>query len=299
MFRHLAARPRPLRDGALHGLIAMVMAATALIWSPACLADAIYGGSTTQEGAALEAIVVRSDLPGGTVRSVVIAWEARCSDDTTQPFTGELKVSTETPGFGPPGGLLVLDSSEGGTFSAHSDSSQPRSDGGTLVTSTTLKGSLAGRSASGTLSGEVTITPGGGGAAITCTTGEISWLAARGPRVFGGASEQGEPVVARIRSRTRLSDLIFGWNVKSCSDGARVRFGDWLENVRLFRSRRVLRQSFRRDDGDSRYRYGISFRSTSRVARGTFSVTYTRTFTDGTPARTCSTGVVSWRGLSG
>ena len=300
MLRYPAARPRSLCHGALRGLIALAATATSLIWAPACLADAIYGGTTSKEGLWLEPIVIRSDVAGGTVSSVVIAWEADCSDNTVQPFTGELKVSTQTPGFGPPTAQLVLDSSQGGVFTAHADLSQTRGDGSTLTISTKLQGTLAPFSANGTLVGDATIKPAGGGADVTCSTGQVGWLASRGRYVFGGATAQGEPVVARF-SRTRLRDLIFGWDSASCTDGSRVRLGDWLTNLRLRRGqvRARLTQPIDREDGTSLYRYSIRAKQSRRIVSGTFSVSWTRTFTSGSPTRTCNTGLVNWRALNG
>jgi hypothetical protein len=297
MLRPLSVRT--LRDP-VHWLIALAATAGSLIWVPASFADAVYGGTTSKAQVTLEPIVVRTDVAAGVVKSVVIAWEAECSDQTVLPFSAELVVSAATPGFPAPPGSLVLDESQPGRFSGHSDHSQTRGDGSALVATTTIKGTLTTGAGIGTLSARATIQPTGDAPQITCNTGEITWRATRGPRIYGGVTSQREPVVVRTR-RTRVSDLFFGWDTIRCTTGGPFRLGDGLSNFPLRRGRfgGSFTQTYPREDGVSSYRYRMLGRVGSSVAFGTFSVTWRRTFNTGTPPRTCTTGTVRWRAISG
>jgi hypothetical protein len=276
----------------------------AIVWAPPAMADAIYGGSTTRAKVDLEAFVLRADVPGGTVKSVVLAWVANCDNNRSLPFSAEVTVRTVTPGFQPPPDSLVLDSNEPGRFSGRANHASTFDDGSIMTATTTIEGTLRERTTRGTLSVEATVTQADGSNPLKCATGKVRWTGSRGKRrIYGGVTQKpAEPVVIRLdRRATRVSEMMFGWDTAACTTDESFRSSDWLANfpLKARRFRGKFRQEFPDEDGTSEYRYDLVGRVTGTRARGRFSIIWTQNYTDRTPKRVCRTGNVSWTARSG
>jgi hypothetical protein len=272
---------------------------------PAGAATAVYGGTTSLGRNPQEAFVLRSDAKANKVRSVVLSWQAECTDGGTLPYSSQLPVSTGTPGFGDPEDTLVAKRNAKGRLAGRATSSGTLSDGSSLTVETSLTGRISKRTGKGTMSATAVISPPGGAPQITCAQSGIRWVASRNPgRIYGGATAQSEPVVVRLNAaRTVIADLIFGWDSIKCTPDSFFRLGDWLNTfeVRGGRFGDAFEQRYKRDDGgESIYTYDIAGTVSKRTASGRFSVNWNRTFTDGTtPNRSCETGTVTWRATTG
>src|SRR4051794_25458899 len=130
-------------------------AAALLLVTPAWGAQrAVYGGTTSKDRTTLEPFVVRADARARKVRSIVLSWEAPCTDGETLPYSGDLPVSTGTPGFGDPGDALVPTANARGRFAGRAVHNGSLSDGSTVETQTRVTGRLA----KGTARGAMTAT---------------------------------------------------------------------------------------------------------------------------------------------
>src|SRR3954471_357753 len=75
---------------------AVAAAATTLGAAPGALAaNAVFGGSTNDG----EAIVVNADKTATKLKGAVVAWQSRCSDGTTLPFSSAVSVAKKSAGF--------------------------------------------------------------------------------------------------------------------------------------------------------------------------------------------------------
>ena len=149
----------------------------------ASAADTVFGGSTS----AREAIVIKADKAGKKLSSAVIAWTARCGDGSSFPLSTEVRPSSASPGFAPAVTDLLMARNRKGRFSGTQLLGSDLGDASAGV-KVDLTGRLRPKSASGTLSAEVTVTENAtGNVQTTCRTGTLRWKATRAPgRVFAG-----------------------------------------------------------------------------------------------------------------
>src|SRR4051794_40665474 len=99
-------RPRP--GGRTTAAAVLAAALTCGAAPPASAASAVFGGTTN----AHEAIVVRTDAQAKKLRSLVIAWEAPCSDGMRFPEAIEL--TPAAPSSAPqPQNLLIARNANG------------------------------------------------------------------------------------------------------------------------------------------------------------------------------------------
>src|SRR4051812_47852637 len=99
-----------MRPSLLPGLAVAALAATAA--APAYAKEGVYGG-TTNSG---DAIVLKTDKNGTTLKSVVISWRATCADGTGFPDGGELAAAEAVPGFVPGASELLMSANAKGRF---------------------------------------------------------------------------------------------------------------------------------------------------------------------------------------
>ena len=213
----------------LPGLAAAVATTAAALAAaaPAQGADAIFGGITKDGGP----IVVKADAKLGELHSIVISWDAPCSDQRFYGGGGELTPTEPTPGFSPGPRELLVSRNAKGRFEG---SQLYASDLGANVAAVSVKvtGKLKAKRASGTLTAIVKISDKASGAEVTsCQTGTKSWVATRAPgTIFGGATSQGEPIVLRLApDGTRVNDVMTTWQAP-CGESGFFRVPDHFVN---------------------------------------------------------------------
>ena len=262
-------------------------------------ADRVYGGSTRAQ----EPIVVQTSANGAKLKSMVIAWEARCGDGEYFVDTGRRPVERLTVGFDQPGpNSLVMSRNANGRFRGVQVAARDLGDGLVARFETTVTGTVGRSSAKGTLSAEVKIfSAADGSQRDTCRTGSLSWGASRRPGViFGGATSQQEPVVVRLdAARRRVATFLFGWDSQRCEPPGGFRIGDALTNFRISGGRfgDSFEQRFPITGGERRFTYDVRGRVQRTRASGTFSVGLSETGPDG--QATCQTGRVTWSAATG
>jgi hypothetical protein len=163
------------------GATAAVLAAA----SPARAADAVFGG-ITKTGAP---IVVKADPKTQELQSIVLTWDAPCSDGRTFPGGAEITPVEPVVGFAPGASELLVSRNAKGRFAGVQLAS---SDLGTAVAAVQvqLTGKLKPGRAGGTLSAIVKVVDKATDNELTsCDTGKLSWDAPRAPGiVYGGAT---------------------------------------------------------------------------------------------------------------
>ncbi len=192
-----------MRTTALLISVAGVAAGMTLSVAPvATAAGGVYGGSTR----AGEAIVFNTDAAGKRVRSAVIAFAASCDHGDTYLFSVDATATRPSRGFDPSPQDLVMRRNRAGRFAGTVMAVQSLSDGAYAgVVTAEVRGRLRKARASGSLSGEVAIVSTDTGEQVPVrSTGTVRWTASRDAgRVYGGATSQDEPVVARLDDRRR------------------------------------------------------------------------------------------------
>jgi len=266
----------------------------------ASAADAVFGGSTS----ASEAIVFKADKTAKKLRSAVIAWTAKCGDGQSFPVATEVTASSASPGFSPAPTDLLMSRNRGGRFAGKQEGGRDLGDAFAAIT-VNVAGRLKPKSASGTLSAEVTVVEkGSGNTQTTCRTGRVTWKATRAPgRVYGGKTSQEEPVVAKVDAkRRRVTDLLVSWH-GPCNPEGFARFSESLSNFPASSSGRfgdTWDETFKLDGGGSRrFDYSLTGSLGRRAARGTLHVTVAETDAGGATTGSCDTGGVTWKAATG
>jgi hypothetical protein len=285
----------------LPGPAAVAVAAAALaLPPPAPAADSVFGG-TTRSG---DPIVVKADAKLAELRSAVIGWRAPCGDGRRYGDDAVLEAVDGLPGFAPAADELLVSRNARGRFKG-SQLSFADLGTATAAVSVELAGKLARTRASGTLSAIVKVADKATGAAITsCQTGTVSWAAARAPGiVYGGATSQGAPFVARLNAaRERVADVLMSWHA-DCTSGAFVRFPERFVGFALKRTGgfgNPIRQEFDVDTGGKRlYDYRLAGRVTRAAAKGSLRVMVTETDAAGAAIDSCDTGALTWKAATG
>jgi hypothetical protein len=266
----------------------------------ASAADAVFGGSTS----ASEAIVIKADKTAKKLRSAVIGWSAKCGDGMYFDLATELTPSSASPGFSPEPSDLLVSRNRKGSFAGTQLAGQDLGDA-TAAVKVTLTGRLRPKSASGTLSADVTIIENAGGnTQTTCRTGRLSWKATRAPgRVYGGRTSQEEPVVAKIDAkRKRVTDLLVSWH-GDCVPSGFARFSDALRNFPAASTGRFgdrWNQTVNLSEGGKRtFDYSVAGKLGRRSARGTLRIAITDADAAGATTASCDTGGVTWKATTG
>jgi hypothetical protein len=235
----------------------------------------------------------------------VVSWDADCGNDMSFPYGAALRPAVSQPGFtAGPDDLLMARNAKGrfaGATLAGSDLGDT-----TAAVAFSLDGKLSAKRATGTLAGTVTIVDKATGNTVsTCQTGNLRVSATRAPgQVFGGVTNQDEPVVARVDAgRRRLSNLLITWQSRTCTPDGFVRFPEHLGNFRLSHSG-AFNTPFTEDDPfndgtTASFSYSVSGRATKTAVRGKLHVGMTLTDATGAQVRSCDSGAVSWKALTG
>ena len=294
MFTH---RPRPGGRTTPAALVAALITLGGT--QPALAATAVFGGTTN----AHEAIVVRADGKARKLRSLVIAWEAPCTDGTR--FAEAIELAPAARSSVPRPHDLLIDRNRGGRFAgAHvvGYSAGPRNAAVAVETS----GRLQPRRAAGTLSASVTLLDSATGVQqATCKTGTLEWTAGRSPgRIYGGKTAQDEPIVVRLdRRRTTVADVHVGWQSASCQPPDNfVRLADRLTDFPLRKGRfgDTWEQSFDLAGGaKASLSYAVRGRLARTSSRGMLQVTVKETDAAGAVTMACDSGAVRWRAATG
>lgn len=266
----------------------------------ALAAGAVFGGSTTGG----EAIVLTGDKAAKTLRSAVIAWNAKCADGQSLAWSTELTPTSASPGFSPGARDLLVSRNRKGRFAGTQLLGLGFGDVSAAV-KVSLDGKLRAKSASGTLSAEVTIIESAtGNTQTTCRTGRLRWKASRAPgRIYGGKTSQEEPIVAKLDAkRRRVTDVLMSWE-SPCSPDGSLRFSEALSNFPAASTGRfgdTWDDTFKTPDGGSRhFGYSITGKLARRAGRGTFHVAITETDPAGATRATCDTGGITWKATTG
>jgi hypothetical protein len=154
-------------------------------------------------------------------------------------------------------------------------------------------GSVKGSSASGTVRATLTFLDGS-----TCTTGTQRWLLAHKPgRVYGGVTNQSQPVAVELSSSgAQIKHLHVGW-VASCSTGGQWVTPDFLTNFDIVGgnvSESFSQQYPRSAGGVLSFAYQLSSVIGKAKATGSLAVTVTATDAAGAVEYTCSAPSVRW-----
>ena len=290
-----AMRPSLPSLAAAVGATAAALAAAA----PAQGADAIYGG-TAKGGAP---IVLKADAKLQVLRSIVLSWDAPCSDGRLYEGGGELTPAEAVPGFSP-GPREVLVSRNGkGRFAG---TQRYASDLGASVSAVEVKvsGTLKPKRAGGTLSAIVKIADKASGAEITSCQISGSWIATRDPgSIYGGATSQGAPFVLRLaNAAARVNDVLTAWQAPCPGDAGYFGGPDHFVNFPVKANGRFgnpfTDDSVRPDGAKSHYEYSIAGQLRRANAKGTLRVKVTNTDASGT-ATVCDSGTVRWTVTTG
>lgn len=281
--------------------------AVGLLMSPAAAhaADAVFGGAL--KGSDRYPIVLNADAKAQRLRSVVMAWSARCESGQRFTFGEQVAAVARRPGTVQLGRLVMSRNRRGsvrGSYQGTSDTST----GSRLVT-VTFSGRLKRSSASGTLSAEVTFvdvpafTPGPEPPAQVnvldrCRSGTVRWSAAHRPGlVYGGRTAQDEPIVLRVaKDRLRVDEVGLAW-FANCAQGGGVEY--WEQFVRFpLSAGGAFGDSFTQrypvdGGGENVYDYDLRGRLKRTSASGSFRAKVTLSGGD-----TCDSGPTRWSARS-
>ncbi len=269
--------------------------------APAALAaDTVFGGSTSGR----EAIVIKGNKTAKKLSSAVIAWSAKCADGMYFDLATEVTPSSSSPGFSPEPTDLLMSRNRNGSFSGTQAAGRDLGDA-IAVVKATVTGRLRPKSASGTLSADVTIIEAASGnTQTTCRTGRQSWKATRAPgRVYAGKTSQEEPVVAKVDAkRKRVTDLLVSWH-GDCTPQGWARFSEALHNFPAASTGRfgdTWNDTVKLSDGGTRtFDYSLAGSLGRRSARGTLRVAVKDVDAAGTMTTSCDTGGVTWKATTG
>ena len=264
-------------------------------------ADAVFGGSTS----AGQAIVLKADKKAKRLKSMVVAWTAECDDGRRFPVSFELTATRAEPGFTPDSGDLATSRNGNGRFAGTQLGGGSAGESAAVMTAT-YSGKLAGRRASGTLSGEIRIVElASGQQQALCSTGSVRWSATRAPgRVFAGRTSQEQPIVLRLdKRRAKIADLLVGWESSTCEPPDRfLQIGERFSGFPMKAGRfgDAFEQSYPGSDGGSFVvSYEVDGRVARTVARGTYRARVTERDAAGATMASCDSGGIAWSAATG
>jgi hypothetical protein len=284
----------PWRAGLLAASAAAVLAAA----PSAQAADAVFGGTTKTR----EPLVLKADKRVSALRSVIVGVEAQCSGGQFYPVWGEYPVAQAAPGFEADDNFMATRNKRG-RFAGKVESTEPLSDGQANV-SVDVAGRMTRSAARGTMSATVTIVNDAGQTVDTCTAPATSWAASRRPGIiYGGTSDQGEPVVVRLRAdRSKVADFLFSWHADCSPDGA-FRLQDGLRDFSVSHTGAfgdTSSDTVNTPNGDTGlFDYSLKGHVHRTAASGTVSAQITGRDAKGAQQMQCATGDVEWSATSG
>ena len=273
-----------------------------LLWAaaPARAADMVFGGSTK----AGEAIVLKGDAKAQRLTSAVIAWRANCADGSYYATSTALTPTQATPGFSPGFRDLMMSRNAKGRFAGTQLAGQSGT-GFAAAVSVDLAGKLTGKRASGTLHAHVDlIDPVSNASLGSCDTGTVRFAAGHSPgTIYGGQTSQEEPVVVRVDAERRMvSDLIAGWDTRTCTPDGSFHIGDHLGGFALKRTGGFgdsWTADYPMDGGGKRsFAYAVAGRATKTTVKGTLHVGITQADATGAQALACDTGSIAFKALT-
>lgn len=220
---------------------------------------------------------------GTRVRSVVVAFRARCDNGQSVGFHQRLTVGRTLVASRNAGGSFAASIRTGGTSGTH-----VFADRGAII------GTFNRSGARGTITPVIQVTDRASGAATTCSAGTLKWTARRRlGRYYGGMSSQGEPVVLTLTANRR-SVYEFGIDLHgSCTPGGTMDMPDWINDFGVRNGR--FGDSFRfRDKSGATHTYRWGGRLTWSAASGFVEMSI-RTAS----GVTCRPGHLTWHLRSG
>lgn len=259
---------------------------------------------------------------GSRITQVAMRWETTCTSGYRFVFKGVFKYAGAMPKGGSlPGGALVVGQSKlfagpvarNGKFKAELFGTVDIGSTAVLATQTTeISGVLKKTSGAGSYSAKTVIgpvftgpTPPENFTPDVCDSGAWTFFVQRGPRVFGGASEQGDPIVVLLNAKKRsVSDFIFGWRADGCErQGTWWDFPDHYKNFPVDRTGSFVAafsDPVTSSDGSKVvFGYNINGRLKGKRASGTFGVSPLIMDSQGQQIGSCSTPNLKWTALSG
>jgi hypothetical protein len=266
---------------------------------PALAAGSVFGG-TTKAG---DPIVLTGDRTAKKLKSVVVSAEARCDNGMYFPLGLKLAATPATPGFSAGPRDLVVSRNARARFAGEAHGIRDLGDEYAQV-DLKVAGTLRARSAAGTLSLDVAVlTAQSRAPTAACHTGSLSWAATRAPgRVYGGLSDQEEPVVVRLDAkREKVSDVLATWDARDCNPPGYMRYGDRFFGFPLHAGRfgDSWHEAYDDNGGKLTYAYALAGKVGRSTAKGSLQVTVTGTDAAGATTMTCDTGSVTWNAATG
>jgi hypothetical protein len=300
-------------------LVAALLSSALVPTAASAASTSVYGGVATSSDT-FSPLVIKTN--GSRITQVAMRWETSCSSGYRFVFKGVFKYAGAMPkGNGVPGGTLVVGQSKlfanpisrTGRFTAELFGSVDIGSTDVIATETTkISGTLKKTRGAGSFSAQTVIgplvagpTPPSDYQADVCDSGTWKWKVRRGPGVFGGASEQGEPVVVLYNPKKRaVSDFLFGWRADNCQGSG--TWWDFPDDYGDFPVRRDGRfgDAFTDsqpgpDGGKVVFGYNIDGQLKGKKASGTFGVSPLIMDASGNPVGGCSTPDLSWSAVRG
>lgn len=267
---------------------------------PAQAGPAVYGGSTR----AGDAIVVTANRSAAKLRSVVIAWDAKCDSGGFLSHSDVLRVAPFSPsGAGRP--VLGTTRNRNGRFAGKQLDAGTMDDGSSVLVTVAMRGRLSRTRASGTLAVAVKIRDWSGAQTDACRMAATPWRAARAAgRIYGGSTSQREPLVLKLnRARTTATDVMLDWYSATCTQPDDfVSFGEHFDTFPLSGSG-VFGDSFTTSypdqGGKDDFAYQLRGRIARARARGTFRATATWKDASGAITGSCDSAPIIWSATTG
>jgi hypothetical protein len=273
-----------------------------LLWAaaPARAADMVFGG-TTKAG---EAIVLKGDAKAQRLTSAVIAWRANCADGSYYASSTALTPTQATPGFSPTFRDLMMSRNAKGRFAGTQLAGQS-GDGFAAAVSVQLAGKLDAKRAGGTLHAHVDLVDPTTNASLgSCDSGTVRFAAAHAPgTIYGGQTSQENPVVVRVNpNRRTVSDLIAGWDTRTCTPQGAFHIADHFGGFAVKRSGGfgdTWTADYPMDAGGKRsFAYAVAARVTKTTAKGTLHVGITQVDASGAQTLACDSGAITFKALT-
>jgi hypothetical protein len=303
----------------IHRIGAVLVALVVVPSAPAIASTSVYGGAARQSGNFAPLVIKTS---GTRITQVVMRWETSCTSGYQFVFKGVFKYAGPMPkGNGFPGGTITVGQSKlfaspvskQGKFTAELFGSVDIGSTDVLANETTkIKGTLRKAGGSGSFTAQTVISPVFSGPSPpsdftpdVCDAGNWSWKVQRGPGVFGGSSQQKEPVVVLYDAKKKkVKEFMFGWRADNCeSQGTWWDFPDDYTNFPVKRNGSfgdAFTDSQARPDGSKVvFGYNIAGHLKGKKASGTFGVSPLIMDADGKPIGGCATPNLSWSAMSG
>jgi hypothetical protein len=272
-------------------------AASLLAPVPHALAsDHVYAGTMTSPSWSMpHGFVI--ETRGRRISRMTMQWGAGCDSGYRVAFHGSLRTAAR---IGRTGRFRAV-------FSRPLDvgSTEVIAQATTTITGVLKRRAGAGRASARTVIAPVLTNPPTSGEPIEpdiCDSGMLRWKVSRGAGVFGGATAQGEPVVARVRGRM-VRAILIGWRADGCSGpGTWWDVADEVTNFELS-GRGIFGDAFTyTEDGDDGgttvYGYNVRGHLARKSMTGIFGVSPLVMDAGGNAVGGCTTPDIAWKARS-